>query len=373
MASETVAESPLSRYRALLAEGALQPDTAQRAAVEKLELLHIRLKSYRPGGRRSVWGLFGFAHRGEAEIAERTGLYIFGGVGRGKSMLMDLFFDSAPVEPKRRVHFHAFMQEVHRGLDAARAQDADDPIDVVANEVAGSATLLCFDELQITDIADAMIVGRLFEKLFQRGVVMVTTSNRRPNDLYKDGLQRERFLPFIELISERLDVHQLDGPTDFRLARMQSLTVYHTPLGPEADAAMDAAWITLVGPEGGKPLRLRVGTRELIIPRHRIGNGRASFDELCARPLGPADYLALVEVVRTLFIDHIPRLSRANNNEAKRFVTLIDTLYEAKTHLVCSAAAPPDELYLEGEGAFEFERTVSRLNEMQSDDWRVAK
>lgn len=363
---------PINRYRALLEEGALRPDMAQRAAIEKLELLHRRLERYKPSAKRSIWGVFGFAHRGEAEVAERTGLYIFGGVGRGKSMLMDLFFANAPIAPKRRVHFHAFMQEIHRLIDAARAQEADDPILIAAKEVAKSATLLCFDELQITDIADAMIVGRLFERLFERGVVVVTTSNRHPRDLYKDGLQRDRFLPFIDLLMQKLDVHQLDGPTDFRQARMQSIPTYHSPLGPEADAAMDAAWTLLVGPEGGRPLRIRVGAREVILPRHRIGNGRASFADLCAKPLGPADYLAVTQNVRTMFIDHIPKLSRENSNEAKRFVTLIDALYEAKTHLVCSAAAAPDDLYVAGDGAFEFERTASRLMEMQSDDWRSA-
>ncbi len=365
-------EGPLPRYREKVRSGELRPDDAQRAAIEKLQLLFIRLKSYRPGAsRRGVFGLFGFTGRGEEQIEERLGLYIYGGVGRGKSMLMDLFFDEAEIAPKRRVHFHAFMQEVHAGIDAARKDGAEDPIKVVAKQMAKTATLLCFDEFQITDIADAMIVGRLFEKLFKRGVVVVTTSNRHPNELYKDGLQRERFVPFIDLICARLDLHQLDGPTDFRLARMKGLKVYHTPLGPHADAAMDAAWEALVGPAGGKPLTLRVGTREVVIPRHRIGNGRATFEELCARPLGPADYLAVARVVRTMFIDRIPKLSRANNNEAKRFVTLIDTLYEAMVHLVCSAEATPEELYQAGEGAFEFERTASRLIEMQSDDWQA--
>lgn len=363
-------DGPMSRYRELVASGELHPDTAQRGAVEKLQLLHLRLKTYEPRtARRSVWGLFGFAHRGDAEIEERTGLYLFGGVGRGKSMLMDLFFAGAPIEPKRRVHFHAFMQEVHRLIDAARAQEADDPIDIAANEVAKGATLLCFDELQITDIADAMIVGRLFEKLFAQGVVLVATSNRHPTDLYKHGLQRERFLPFIDLICARLDVHQLDGPTDFRLARMKGLKIYHSPLGPEADAAMDAAWEALVGPDGGRPLSIRVGSREVAVPRYFAGNGRATFEQLCEAPLGPADFLAIAENVRTLLIDRIPMLSRAHANPAKRFVTLIDTLYEAKIHLVCSAAAEPDKLYTEGEGAFEFERTASRLIEMQSADW----
>ena len=313
--------------------------------------------------------MFVFSSRGDAEEGAQKGLYLYGGVGRGKSMLMDLFFETAPVERKRRAHFHAFMQEVHKGIDAARSGGAPDPIQPVAEKIAAEATLLCFDEMQVTDIADAMILGRLFDKLFDEGVVVVITSNRHPSDLYKDGLNRQLFLPFIDRLCGELDIHHLDGPTDFRLARLHGLEIYHSPLGPVADAAMDQAWDEVTEGATGAPLSLEVSGRQVTVPRYASGVGRAEFEELCGQPLGAADYMAITERVRTLFIDRIPRLSRANYDRAKRFVTLIDTLYEAKIHLVCSADAEPDNLYEEGEGAFEFERTASRLMEMRSADW----
>ncbi|MCI4660598.1 MAG: cell division protein ZapE [Neomegalonema sp.] len=362
-------DGPLTAYRHRVAEGALRADDAQRAAVEKLQLLHMRLKDYAPRSARGIWGLFGFTRRGEEQVAERIGLYMYGGVGRGKSMLMDLFFETAPIEPKKRVHFHAFMQDVHKRLNAARASGVEDPIPLVAGQIADEAALLCFDEMQVTDIADAMILGRLFEAFFERHVVIVTTSNRHPNDLYKNGLQRERFVPFIEMICQRLDLHHLDGPTDFRLARLRGLQVYYSPLDETARGAMDAAWEDVTGGGRAAALDIEVQGRTVTLPRFCNGVGRASFAELCARPLGPADYLAIAGAVKALFIDEIPRLSRANNNEAKRFVTLIDALYEGRKQLVCSAAAAPEHLYEAGEGAFEFERTVSRLMEMQSKDY----
>ncbi len=362
-------EGPLARYRALVASGALHSDMAQAAAIEKLQLLHRRLETYRPAKNRSVLGFFGFSARGDAEIGSRLGLYLYGGVGRGKSMLMDLFYETAPIERKRRAHFHAFMQEVHAGIDGARQAGAEDPIQPVAERVAAGATLLCFDEMQVTDIADAMILGRLFDKLFDAGVVMVVTSNRHPNDLYKDGLNRQLFVPFIERICSELDIHHLDGPTDFRLARLRGLETYHAPLGPAADAAMDAAWEEVTDGAAGAPLVLEVSGRTVELPRFASGVGRSEFEALCGRPLGAADYLALAERVRTLFVDNIPKLGRANYDRAKRFVTLIDALYEAKVHLVCSADAEPQDLYVEGEGAFEFERTASRLIEMRSAEW----
>ena len=358
---------PLARYRALVAEGALRPDDAQRAAVEKLELFFRRLER---GEKRSVFGRFGFIRGGEGETAGVNGLYLYGGVGRGKSMLMDLFFADAPVEKKRRVHFHAFMQEIHARLHEARGKGVADPLPPIAAAVAAQAQLLCFDELQITDIADAMIIGRLFEALFERRVVMVATSNRHPSDLYKNGLQRERFLPFIALIEDKLDVHELDGGEDHRLERLRGREVYHAPLGPEARAAMDAHWRNLTLGAAVEPLRLSVQGRELRIDQFASGVARTDFESLCGAPLGPADYLALAQAVRTLLIDDIPLLGRARANEAKRFVTLIDALYEARTQLVCSAAAEPDDLYPEGDGAFEFQRTASRLWEMRSEDWR---
>ena len=358
----------MSRYRARVAAGAITPDPAQRRAVEELQLLHMRLKDYNPARPKRVGlGRFGW---GRERLQEKPvpGLYLYGDVGRGKSMLMDLFYEGAPVTPKRRVHFHAFMQEVHAAIHAARARGAGDPVGPVADAIADGATLLAFDEMQITDITDAMLVGRLFQRLFERGVVVVATSNRHPGDLYKDGLNRHLFLPFIAMLEERMAVHQLDGATDHRLDRMEGAPVWHAPLGPVATAALDAAWDRLAR-GAGTPLTLHVQGRDVVLPRHWGGVARASFTDLCAKPLGPADYLAITEAVRVLILDDIPVLSRARNNEAKRFVTLIDALYEAKVRLIASAAAEPAALYPEGEGAFEFQRTASRLEEMRSAGW----
>jgi cell division protein ZapE len=358
----------MALYRRRVAAGELDADPAQRLAVEKLQILAMRLADYNPAKPKRVGlGLFGWG-RDRLEEKVVPGLYLYGGVGRGKSMLMDLFFETAPVAPKRRVHFHAFMQEIHKGITAARAKGVSDPVRPVADAVADGATLLCFDEMQITDITDAMLVGRLFERLFERGVVVVTTSNRAPDALYKDGLNRNLFLPFIALIKDRLEVHELASATDHRLDRLHGAPVYHTPLGPASTRALDAAWTALAsGP--GSPLTLTVHGREVVVPAFRNDVARASFAELCGAPLGPADYLALAEAVEVLILDDVPMLSRARNNEAKRFVTLVDALYEAKVRLICSAAAEPDALYTEGEGAFEFERTASRLHEMSSAGW----
>ncbi|HVL20215.1 MAG TPA: cell division protein ZapE [Amaricoccus sp.] len=361
-------DGPMALYRRRVAEGALDADPAQRLAVEKLQLLAMRLADYNPAKPKRVGlGLFGWG-RDRLEEKPVPGLYLYGGVGRGKSMLMDLFFETAPVSPKRRVHFHAFMQEVHAGIAAERAKAVTDPVRPVADAVADGATLLCFDEMQITDITDAMLVGRLFERLFERGTVVVTTSNRAPDDLYKDGLNRQLFLPFIALIKERLEVHQLESATDHRLDRLQGAPVYIAPLGPAATAALDADWQKLAR-GAGEPLALTVHGRAVTLPAWRNGVARASFADLCGQPLGPADYLAIAEAVEVLILDDVPLLSRARNNEAKRFVTLVDALYEAKVRLIVSAAAEPDALYPEGEGAFEFARTASRLHEMRSAGW----
>lgn len=364
-------EGPQAAYRARIARGEIRDDPAQRLAVEKLELLHRRLTDYRPErGKRVRTGLFGWGRERMRE-EEIPGLYLYGGVGRGKSMLMDLFFATAPVSPKRRVHFHAFMQEIHAGIAAARARGTSDPIEDVAAAVAEGATLLCFDELQITDITDAMIVGRLFEKLFAKGVVVVTTSNRPPDDLYENGLSRDLFLPFIALLKARLELHHLSGRADHRLGRAAGIPVWHSPLGPEADRAMDAAWDRLAGGPG-TPLVLAVGGRTLRLGTARDGILRARFAELCEAPLGPADFLAIAKAADTLLLDRIPMMGRADANAAKRFVTLVDALYEARRRLVASAAAGPGALYTEGEGAFEFARTASRLTEMQAADWPPA-
>ncbi len=361
---------PMPRYRELVEQGRIKPDPAQRAAVEKLQLLHMRLAGYDPAQRKKVaLGWLGFGRKAAKQDKILTGLYIYGGVGRGKSMLMDVFFEGAPVTPKRRVHFHAFMQEVHVGIHVARESNVRDPIKPVADEIAEGATLLCFDEFHVTDITDAMILGRLFEALFDRGVVVVATSNRPPDDLYKDGLNRQLFLPFIALLKERLDVHELAGPTDYRLGGESEERRYFTPLGPRARAGMDAAWSRAIDGDEAAPLTVSVRGRRIVIPQAAEDAGRASFAALCEQPLGPGDYLEIAGLFTTFFLDDVPRLGWAKHNEAKRFVTLIDALYEARVRLYCSADAPPDELYVEGEGAFEFGRTASRLIEMQGTRW----
>ncbi len=349
-------------YDRAVAEGRLEADPAQQALLPVLDDIRAHLEAT-PARRKGILG--GLFHKPE-EVPQ--GLYVWGGVGRGKSMLMDLFVGNLSIAEKRRVHFHAFMQEVHAGMHAARKDGAQDALAPVADRLTRDLRLLALDEMQITDITDAMIVGRLFEKLFAAGVVVVTTSNRHPDDLYKDGLNRQLFLPFIDLIKDRLAVHELVSPTDYRQTLLAGSRVYFTPLGAEARAGLDAIWNELC-PGEAAPLILTVKGREVEIPAWCGGVGRASFYDLCAKPLGPGDYLAIADQLRVLLLDDIPRLGRQNFNEARRFVTLIDALYEAHVRLICSAAAEPDYLYVEGEGSFEFERTASRLREMQAEDW----
>ncbi len=349
-------------YHARAREGRLRTDPAQEGLLPHLERLRAALEA--PPPRR---GLF----RKPEPVAVR-GLYLWGGVGRGKSMLMDLFLDALSREvPVRRQHFHAFMQWVHAAMNRARARGVDDAIRPVADEVAGEARLLALDEMQVTDIADAMILGRLFQRLWEQGVALVTTSNRPPQDLYKDGLNRALFLPFIAMIERECEVVELASPTDHRQERTQGERRYFCPADAGARAALDRIWSGLVEGQDG-PVFLRVHGREVEIPRFRNGCARATFFDLCGRPLGPADYLALAEACRVLVIDDIPRLGSENFNQARRFVTLVDALYEGRVQLFASAAAAPDRLYVEGEGAFEFARTASRLVEMQAADWGVA-
>ncbi|MGR3505812.1 MAG: cell division protein ZapE [Paracoccaceae bacterium] len=342
-------------YDARVQQGSLTADDAQLEALPELE--RIRAAVAEPPKR----GLFRKAP------PPPKGLYLWGEVGRGKSMLMDLFVDSLDV-PVRRVHFHAFMQEIHAGMHKARQRGVEDAIAPVAEAVAAEVKVLAFDEMQITDITDAMIVGRLFEFLFKAGVVIVTTSNRVPDDLYKHGLNRQLFLPFIALLKDQMVVHELVSHRDYRQDRLEGSPVYFTPVNDAARRAISAVWQDLTGGDS-TPLTLHVKGREVAIPAFRNGVARASFYDLCGKPLGAADYLALAEAARVLVLENIPTLGRTNFNEAKRFVTLVDALYEAKVRLICSAAAEPEYLYMEGEGTFEFERTASRLREMQSADW----
>jgi cell division protein ZapE len=361
-----------AQYAARTRDGRLGDDPAQRALARRFDALAERLAMHRLARKSSALGwLFGSRMRDEPPL---RGLYIHGDVGRGKTMLMDLFFEASPVRRKRRVHFHEFMADVHERIHTLRqrikaGEIADqDPISVVASALAEEAWLLCFDEFHVTDIADAMILGRLFSRLFDDGVVVVATSNVAPDDLYKDGLNRALFLPFIELIKSHMEVVRLDARTDFRLEKLAGMSVWHTPADAAADAALDAAWEQLIAGHDARPLDLPLKGRLVHVPRAALGAARFTFHDLCEQPLGALDFMKIAHDFHTLVIDRIPVMDYADRNAAKRFILLIDTLYDHAVKLIASAAAPPTELYRATEGfeANEFKRTASRLIEMGS-------
>jgi len=367
-----MANSVSARYAADVAGGNVEHDAAQRAVVERLAQLEARIVEHRLARKSSSLGwLFGSREKKQSRL---RGLYIYGDVGRGKTMLMDLFFEASPVLRKRRVHFHEFMLDVHERIYALRqkmklgAFAGEDPIELAAIELAQEAWLLCFDEFHITDIADAMIVGRLFAQLFARGVVVVATSNVRPGELYREGLNRALFVPFIALIEQHMDIVQLAARTDFRLEKLAGMRVWYVPAAAAADGALDDAWRRLTSGQVGEPQQLPLKGRAVHVPRAAMGMARFNFHDLCEQPLGAADFLRIAHEYHTIILDRIPVMTFETRNAAKRFIILIDTLYDMNVKLIASAAAEPEALYREDAGfeAREFKRTASRLIEMRS-------
>lgn len=360
---------PFEKYKAMLQGGKLKPDPAQEELARELQGLYDQLLTYHP---RKNSGLFGAVSRWRGAAATHPkGLYIYGSVGRGKSMLMDLFFHAVPTPQKRRVHFHEFMQDVHHRLFIMRKSKPDlkDPLIPLAEELTREAWLLCFDEFVVQDIADAMILSRLFTALFDQGAVVVATSNVAPDDLYKNGLQRERFLPFIGVLKQNVHAYELLSPTDYRTQRIAEINLYNTPLDAKAAATLELAFAQLTDHAAGAPETIKVLGHDLNIPRAAKGVAFCAFGDLCLKNYGAGDYLALAEQFHTVILSGIPQFGPDNRNEAKRFITLIDVLYDQHIKLICSAAAPPLELYAASDHAFEFQRTASRLLEMQSKDY----
>jgi cell division protein ZapE len=364
---------PLPVYKTMIANGSLAADPAQATAVERLQDLWERMRDYEPEPVPANGGglLARLMRRRHAEEYVPTGLYLVGEVGRGKSMLMDLFFDTAQVARKQRIHFHRFIQTIHARIHTYKKAhpEVTDPIPPLADQISADATLLCFDEFQVNDIADAMILGRLFQALFDRGVVVVTTSNIPPDDLFKGQPGRDAFLPFIALIKQRLELLVMQGGRDYRRERMRGLRTWLVPADEMSRRELDKAFLRLTGGSAVRPVSLTVMGRELIVPQASDGVARFDFDSLCNTALGAGDYLAIATHFHTLVLDGIPRLSPENYDQARRFIMLVDTLYDQRVKLIASADATPDQLYQRGENAKMFERTASRLDEMQSEDW----
>lgn len=370
----TVAE----RYKALVTSGTIQQDAAQLELAHALDNVLLQVRERRLTSKSSALGwLFASKQKSPALI---KGLYIYGSVGRGKTMLMDLFYEQIVAQRKKRVHFHDFMADVHERINAQRQAfkrgetTQTDPIAPVAEQLIKEAWVLCFDEFSVTDITDAMILSRLFEALFARGCVLVATSNVKPDDLYRDGLNRSLFEPFIELLKTRVDVFNLDARTDYRMEKIQQLPVYMTPLNSETKVALAQSWRELTAGQITRSHQITVKGRQIVVPMEAGGIARFSFDELCARPLAASDYHILAHRYHTIFVENVPVMAEDRRNEAKRFINLIDMLYDAGTRLIMSAAAAPENLYVSHRGSegFEFARTASRLFEMQSADYLSA-
>ncbi len=368
-------DSLIDRYREIAADGAIVLDQAQEALVARLDALNSDIAAARLASKSSSLGWL-FAKRAPRRNQVR-GLYIHGSVGRGKTMLMDMFFRACPEKRKRRAHFHDFMADAHDRIAAHRralkegAVKGDDPIPPVARALADEAKVLCFDEFTVTDIADAMILSRLFSALFERGVVLVATSNVPPDDLYRDGLNRSLFLPFIDVLKAHTEIFNLDAQRDYRLGRLAETPLYRTPLGPETEMAMEAAWMQLTGGAPSPSTEIRLKGRAIPVPAAAFDAARFTFADLCEAPLGARDHMTIARSYHTLMVENVPVIGPAQRNEAKRFINLIDTLYDNRNKLVVSAAAEPDDLYAgtSGTEAFEFQRTASRLIEMRSRDW----